>query len=380
MERKIGKLHAMVLGLFVVFALCLSSVGLFAIASKDGWARDNVQLESAVASVSGLRVGAQVRVLGIPAGRVTAVQAPSRPGEPVVVRFQVSKEHQSLLRQDAKLRIIKDGLVGERLVEIDPGTDAYPPVADGGRVASAETASWEEVVAKVNGLVDDIEQGKGTIGKLVVDDSAHTKLLAVATEGESALRRVSEIADQIKNGDGTAGKLVKEDTAYRQFEELVQRADAVLGSMDESHRALKKTWPVRSLMRDKYSLLVRPDAQTHRKIFEEHELFEPGKANLTEAGKAELDQIAAWLHEFDEWESDVVIAGFAQGEEDERLAELLSAKQAEVVRDYLYEKGAHRRGWISRREIAAHGFGNSPNPNKDFKVPPRSIALLAFVK
>lgn len=380
MERKIGKLHAMVLGLFVVLALCLSSVGLFAIASKDGWAGESIQLESAVPSVSGLRVGAQVRVLGIPVGQVTQVQAPSAPGQPVVVQFSVSKQHQGLIREDAKLRIIKDGLVGERLVEIEPGTEQSATVTEGARIASDSTASWEEVVAKVDALVTDVTAGKGTVGKLLVDDSAHAKLLALADQGEQVLGRVGNIADEIQNGKGTAGKLVKEDAAYRQFEELVQRADLVLQSVDESHRSLKNTWPVSSIVQDKYSLLVHPDAQTHKKVFQESDLFEPGRAQLTQAGKAELDKVAKWLHNFDQWESDVVVAGFAQDEPDARMAELLSTKQAQAVRDYLEEKGAHRRGWVSRRGITAHGFGNSKNPNKNFNVPPRSIALLAFVK
>lgn len=380
MEPQIGRLNASIIGLFLLLTLGCAALGLFAIAEKDGWSSETITVASELEQVNGLRVGAPVRVLGIPVGKVIRIEPPQLPGQPVVVELQISKQQQNLVRKDAKLRILKDGLVGERLVEIDPGTESSPPIAAGDRIASANSPSWEEVVAKVDAVVEDVQQGKGTIGQLLRNDDAHQRLLAVATEGQQVLKRIDNIAQDIESGRGTAGKLLKDDTAYRELQDLVQRAEVALAEVDESHRSLKQTWPLSRLVQDRYQLLVRPDAQTHTKTFEATDLFEPGQARLTDAGKKKLDEIAAWLHEFDNWESDVVVAGFAQGEQDTRLAEVVSSKQAEAVRDYLIEKNAHQRGWISRRSITAIGFGNASIPNKDLKAPQRGIALLAFVK
>ena len=46
-------------------------------------------------------------------------------------------------------------------------------------------AALQESSRKLDGIVDQIQSGKGTIGKLLVDDTLYNKLLAIVTKRRS---------------------------------------------------------------------------------------------------------------------------------------------------------------------------------------------------
>lgn len=339
MERRIGRPHAVFLGLFTLVTLALFALGVFSVAAREGWAGDVVSLESALPSAQGLRVGTRVRVLGIPVGQITGIEPPARPGEPVIVHFWIRGESRDLVRADATARILKDGLVGERVLEIEPGSADAAPIAPGAQLASLAPPDFEDLLAKVDSLVDGISSGKGTVGKLVTDEEA-----------------------------------------YRDVQESVHRLNDLLSTLDENYRSVKGNWFVKRYVNDRYQLLVRPEATTHRMIFREKDLFEPGRAILTEAGKERIAEAATWIRGFDEQNAEVLIAGFATDESDGRLAELTTVKQAEAVRSQLVDTHTvHRTGWVSRRTVSAHGFGNLPNPDESSEPAPHRIEILVFV-
>ena len=107
MESKLGWWKATFLGLFVVGMLAAAATGLVLLGAQEGWAGESIALESSLSTVHGLRVGTRVRVLGIPVGQVTGIVPPTRPGEPVVVRFFVDSKQQSLIRANATTRVVR---------------------------------------------------------------------------------------------------------------------------------------------------------------------------------------------------------------------------------------------------------------------------------
>lgn len=340
MNRSINHSQALVLGIVAIAATALAVFGLFRIGESEGWTESTVPLETALRRVDGLRVGTQVRVLGIPIGQVTEIEPPVQPGEPVIVRFWIAASKSQLVRTDAAARIVKDGLVGERALEIEPGSASADPVTSGARIAASELPEWSDLVAKVHGLVEQLESGKGTVGKLVNDDEA-----------------------------------------YQSLRKLLQEGHTMLASVDENYASAKQNWLVQRFVKDRYQLLVRPDATTHRKVYAEDLLFSAGAAVLTDEGRLRLADVAKWLHAFDEQDCEVLVAGFAADETDGRLAEINTRKQAEAVLQYLTEQHTvHKTGWFRRRRVIAHGFGNSPDPVSNGDAPARRIEVLAFVK
>ncbi|WP_419192902.1 MlaD family protein [Kolteria novifilia] len=340
MEQRPGQLRTAFMGIFVCAALAAGSLGVLLLGQRDGWFSDPIELTTSMEQVHGLRTGTRVRVLGIPVGQVSRIEPPATPGEPVRVHFWIEEEYQSLIRTDATVELVKEGFVGERVLEINPGTAEAAIVADGAELASRTSPTWEELMQKAN-----------------------------------------QLSEQIAEGQGTLGKLIQNPEAYESLEQLLGDARNVLSGVDENLSSLKQSWPVKGWFSDRYDILVRPEAETFRKIFAEEELFEAGRAILTDGGRAKLDEVATWIHDFDHHQSDVVVAGFAADMQDGRLADLMSQKQAEAVLEYLtYQHGIQRTGWLTRRTADAHGFGNLPAPDQRKDLPARRIEILTIVE
>lgn len=341
-----GTGRAALLGGFVLTTLLLTGIGLAMVGSADGWNTPVIPLTASMSSAQGLRPGTRVRILGIVSGQVTAVEAPGKPGEPVIVRFWIRGDRAELVRMNASARLFKDGLVGERVLEIDPGTATEPPIAPNSPIATTEPPDWDALLAKVHNIVDQVDQGEGTLGQLVRD------------------RKV-----------------------YESVQNLVGHADQILASVDESYQSVRQNWTVGRWMQDHYQMLVRPEAHTRRLAFAESELFEPGKAVLTEAGKKRLDEGAATIRKTDAENAEVLVAGFASDELDSRLAELTSRKQAEAVLKYLVgQHSIQKTGWFAWRKTTSFGFGNTKPPNGMAVTAnlaagsaPRRVEILLFV-
>src|SRR5262249_2278608 len=68
----------------------------------------------------GVEGGTGVRVQGMEAGEVAAGEPPREPGDPVVLRLKIKGELRHLVRTDARVRIVGEGLVGGKVVEVVP--------------------------------------------------------------------------------------------------------------------------------------------------------------------------------------------------------------------------------------------------------------------
>ena len=79
------------------------------------------------------------------------------------------------------------------------------------------------IIANVQAISTQITSGKGTVGKLIYEDSLYADAQATITNlqntADEIKRTVAEargVVDQVNAGQGTVGKLVKDDTLYRE--------------------------------------------------------------------------------------------------------------------------------------------------------------------
>ena len=74
----------------------------------------------------GLQNGANVRVAGMDAGEVDEIRRAPRPSGKFRVQLRVREDLHPLIRVDSVATIQTDGLVGNKFVQVDAGTDAAP--------------------------------------------------------------------------------------------------------------------------------------------------------------------------------------------------------------------------------------------------------------
>lgn len=353
MSRSLSRSQSVLLAIVVLGGLGLGAVGLFAVDSRQGaipntlrswgvpetWLKDDrFQVRVGFRQVRGVEKGTRVRVQGIDAGEVIAVEAPATPGSDVLLRLRLDGNLRHLVRSDATAQIVAEGMIGGKVVEIFPGSPSADPVAENAVIASRSAAELTEVLAQLDEALRDVRSGQGTLGKLLKDEGAYAELLKTLIQGRNTLASIQQDAD-----------------------------------------AFKEMPLVRNYVRDAHKLLVRPDCEPNRRSFAEKDLFEPGRAVLTAGGREELDKLAPWLEGLKHKGSEVVVAAQTDPKLDPPFALTLSQKQSEAVVNYLTERhGIQKLGWFSRRSVTAIGLGVGPSPLPTKERGPR-VDVLVFV-
>ena len=100
-------------------------------------------------------------------------------------------------------------------------------------------AKANSILTKVNAALDDINQGKGTIGKLLKDGSLYNELTAILADVKSGL-------NEVRQGEGTLGKLVKNNEAYAEAMQSLQDVRRMVASVKQNADAIKALPVVRS--------------------------------------------------------------------------------------------------------------------------------------
>ena len=81
-------------------------------------------------------------------------------------------------------------------------------------------SSLREITAKVN-------EGSGTLGKLLNDDSLYV-------ESEKTLTNLSSITEKINEGQGTLGKLVNKDDLYRDAQSTLKKVEKAVDGISDT--------------------------------------------------------------------------------------------------------------------------------------------------
>src|SRR5207249_10918422 len=171
---------------------------LFAVGGRQWLWSDTFHLNVSFPSIAGLEVGTRVRVQGIEAGEVEAIEPPVAPGEAVRVRMRLDGRLRPLVRVDASAQIISEGMIGGKVVEIDPGTPAAALIPENGTLAYRPTSDLTEVLSQVRTTLLEVREGQGTLGKLVKDPEAYAALVTLLQQSHHTLTSIQQDADALK--------------------------------------------------------------------------------------------------------------------------------------------------------------------------------------
>ena len=131
-------------GLFVLLGLvCVGyltvKLGKMELVSDKGFA-----LSATFNSFSGLRVGADVELAGVPVGRVTDITLTGDMRARVALRLNTPLQ----LSDDTIASIRTSGLIGDKYVSLSPGGSS-DPLPDGGEITDTEASTdLESILAK----------------------------------------------------------------------------------------------------------------------------------------------------------------------------------------------------------------------------------------
>lgn len=261
-------------GLFVAVGALLFTGALFMIGERRMLFERRFEIYTEFANLGQLQSGAVVRVGGLDAGEVTEIAIPSSPSGKFRVRMNVREDVHHLIRNDSRAGTQTEGLVGALFVNISGGTDAAPVVPAGGTVPSREPFELADLMQQASSSVALITE---TVEALRGDAETAVKQIALTAEDSHALiedvrpdfeamvrngRLISQDTQQIlaniNQGKGTVGKLINDDTLYTQAKNIANEAQTVMANVrevsNEARRAISdfrsKDGPANGLMAD----------------------------------------------------------------------------------------------------------------------------------
>jgi phospholipid/cholesterol/gamma-HCH transport system substrate-binding protein len=208
----------------VIISLTILAIGIFFISGQVGFFSRRYTLKAYISEAGGLREGAQVRLAGVAVGNIKAVQISpyAENARAVEIVMRVARTFQNQIRADSVASIETVGLLGESYVNLTRGSPGQEVLGDGGVLKTSEEADIKRVVqnandvivnlrvlsAKFNDIASQIQAGKGSLGKIVYDQTLYNRLNKTADT-------VDRMTSRIEQGEGTIGKLVADETLYK---------------------------------------------------------------------------------------------------------------------------------------------------------------------
>lgn len=195
--------------------------------------------------------GSQVRILGVPVGRVTAIVPAG-----TSVRVEMAYDATYKVPADARAVIVSPSLVADRFVQLTPAYRGGPTMADGAEIPLKRTASPVEF-DRITGNLNDLVVALGPEGANA--EGSLSELLDVGAEnldgqGGRINRTITDVADAadtlsagrddlfatLRHLQSFTTELAENDKQVRRFNrDLATVADQLAGERDELRRAVR---------------------------------------------------------------------------------------------------------------------------------------------
>lgn len=229
-------------GVLGIVALCCITLLVFLLTGSMTWFRHQEPLHTYVSDAASLTPGSPVEINGLPAGKVTDVNL-SRERDPlraIKIDFVVDQDMLKQIPVDSIASIASQNLLGStKFLQIDKGA-SLQTVQPGATLKSANTKEFDALVqqgfnvldslqailGRVQNIVGEVENGQGTIGKLLVDSTLYNSLAATVSQ-------VQLLATTLNTKNGTIGRLINDNTLYNQAEGVLTKVDTLAQGLQQ---------------------------------------------------------------------------------------------------------------------------------------------------
>jgi phospholipid/cholesterol/gamma-HCH transport system substrate-binding protein len=201
-----------------------------------------------LADSAALAEGSPVRLNGIVVGKVTKIALSGSKDPDRVVRMDLEIQDRYLpeIPVDSVAAIGAENVLGTKYINITKGQSSQT-IKRGGTIPSKNISDINDflqqgsnllvqlqgILRRVDAIVGTVEAGKGSIGKLLVDEELYGHLNGMVTEGE---RLVAALNSQ----KGTIGKLINSDELYADVRRTMARMDNLVAGIEQGQGAAGK--------------------------------------------------------------------------------------------------------------------------------------------
>src|SRR6185312_12146705 len=258
--KSTGASRAVIVGIFVFLGVAIFIVTVLTLGSQHKTFEKSITIKTFFQNVNGLQKGNNVWFSGVKVGTIRKVSLKEN-GE-VEVEIDIENVSVKFIPKDVKAKLGSDGLIGNKIIEIYGGTPGGEKIAEGDVIGSDKLLSTDAMMSTLSKNNDNIlaitndfklitgriVAGKGSVGKLLTDETmadqltATSNILKRATENlEKLSSNVSAYTAKLNNKGSLANDLVTDTVIFSKLRATVARLQNVADSSQVVISNLKTT-------------------------------------------------------------------------------------------------------------------------------------------
>jgi phospholipid/cholesterol/gamma-HCH transport system substrate-binding protein len=273
------------LGLFVALIVIATFFIMFIVGGFENFQRGR-HVSTEFKNAQELKLGDRVKLAGVEVGKVEAISLTNNR-----VRVTMKLHPDAPVKTDTIARIQFAGLMGQNFVSLEFGSENAPLADESTLLNSVEQADLGAIMQKLDNVASGVEnltksfsgdkidslfgpiigfmkdnrdpltatianiratttqiaEGKGTVGKMIFDDSFYnTALVTVSNlqttsdEIKIAIAEAKKIIHEVNAGQGTLGKLVKDETLYVETAASMTNLKEILQKINQGQGTIGK--------------------------------------------------------------------------------------------------------------------------------------------
>lgn len=224
------------------FALGILGMLVFLMTGTNGLFKSTADVYTYFDDSANIAMAAQVTLNGITVGKVNHVglSGLSEPGKIIRVTMQIQDDYLKSIPVDSMAVITAGNLLGTKYINIKKGRSTTA-IAKGGTLPSQNMTTIDDfvqqgntaltalqgIVTKADAIITQVQNGNGTIGKLLVDETLYNKFLGIT----NGVQKVTDsVNTAINSNDNSVGKLLHDQGAM--YDDLRGSLAKINGLMD----------------------------------------------------------------------------------------------------------------------------------------------------
>lgn len=267
------------LGMFVVIGLALFVLTIYYVGKQKNLFGSTFHLQSEFKTVSGLKTGNNVRFSGINIGTVDNIEMITDTS--VLVNMVIRKEYQQFIKTDARAGIGSDGLMGDKVLTISPGTmtgSVSKAVKDNDMIASKVAIEMEDVMNSIKTSVDNagiitgqlaafstkMNNGNGALSKLISDEEFSNSLKGTLVNLENSSKEFAGFTAKMNNGKGALSKLVSDEGFANSLDSTMLNLQSGTKGLSENMEAAQNNFLLKGFFKKKKKAEAKKQADLEK--------------------------------------------------------------------------------------------------------------------
>jgi phospholipid/cholesterol/gamma-HCH transport system substrate-binding protein len=247
--KSTGYTRSIIVGIFVFLGVAIFIITVLTLGSQHKTFEKSITVRTFFDNVNGLQKGNNVWFSGVKVGTIKKVNLEEN-GQ-VEVEMNIDQASKKFIPKDVKAKLSSDGLIGNKIIEIYGGTPGRSKIEEGDIVGSDKLLSTDAMMNTLSKNNDNIlaitndfklissrmASGKGSIGKLLTDETmidqlnATTIILKRASQNlEKLSENVSVYTAKLNNKGSLANNLVTDTVIFSKLRTTVTQLQNVADS------------------------------------------------------------------------------------------------------------------------------------------------------